>query len=141
MAARFDSLSPVLRAGAFKGPQAVCHKPAKSRLSFDPSLRKASVIDLLLPKALPKWVLLPRRLSRGMLTRCVPSAGTHGDNWEEAPLLGLSLFANNSLEAGSKIFHDTVNPSGSIPVNAKHQTLSFLLTDCVTCCYFIGFFR
>eukprot|EP00064_Thunnus_orientalis_P007231 superscaffoldBa00000790_g7251 len=51
--------------GAFKGPQAVCPKLPKPRPSFDLSLRKASVIDLLLPKALPKRIVLPRWLKHG----------------------------------------------------------------------------
>lgn len=66
-----------------------------------------------------------------------------GDKGEEAHHLGMSLFSNNSSEANSKIFHDTLNPSGSINMSSNQNRMRSLilyhLTECVTCCSFFVF--
>lgn len=73
---------------------------------------KASLINLL-PVDPPKWLPFPWKLSRGMLTRFVASAGPHDNNRLEARLLNLSLFSSDSSEAHSVIISDNTNPSGS----------------------------
>lgn len=123
-------LCPHFRAGAFKGPQAVCQRPPELKPAFDLSLQKASVIDLL-SWALPKWDPLPRRLTRGMLTLWIFRWYTRRK--QEMSLLLSTLFSNDSLRTVSRSTFEACSFDGPlqlIPFFCCHfQVTSYFTED------------